>query len=762
MPISPTWPGVYVQEVPSGVRTITGVGTSIALFVGYTKTGPVDTPLLCTSYTDYVRNYSDDITAGDSARQVRLFFLNGGTQCYVLRVAEGAVPAAVTLNAEDGVSVLTLTARSAGTRGNFIRAAVTYGGSQPEDTFNIELFRWEALTNGTLVARDAEVWRGLSMDPDSGAYAPRVLEANSKLVTAAAPAVPSPAPNARSYAMKQQRFADVFAATATGTPPSNQVLMSIDGSIFVPVSLPTDPAIADRNAYASRLRDQMTTDFGHWGITLDAGVSVGWEGSAPASEYLYVQSTTGNVLVRRAPTADAATVLGWGVDQGGIEVSRFAHRRPAATGATLQSPDFAFFDLLEANTAAALTLDRYDAAGAAVPTTVNAAWDAGTPLLEILGKIRDAVVAGPTPAPGETWPWTSELWGYRLAILPTGTGPDDNRIAHLSWAPPGSPVIRDNVRYYSVGFGGAGFQTGGELGADGQAPKTADFYDHAYDVARRDVDLFNLLVLPRSADPVGVSLEALWPNASVFCQERRAFLLMEPPVAWVGAQKASTDVTALRIGLSKQYAALYHPRIAIQEGRMRTYLGPTGAVAGLMARIDSARGVWKAPAGIEADVRGVVGLAEQFSDVENGVLNPLGINVIRSFPNGIVVWGARTMDGQDDASSEYKYVPVRRLALYLEESLYRGLKWVVFEPNGEPLWAQIRLNVGAFLQGLFRQGAFQGATPQQAYFVKCDAETTTENDRNLGIVNIWVGFAPVKPAEFVVLTLQQMTGQVEV
>ncbi len=191
-------------------------------------------------------------------------------------------------------------------------------------------------------------------------------------------------------------------------------------------------------------------------------------------------------------------------------------------------------------------------------------------------------------------------------------------------------------------------------------------------------------------------------------------------------------------------------------------MGAGGAVAGLMARIDGARGVWKAPAGSEADLRGVVGIERRFSDDENGILNPKAINTVRVFPEGIVNWGARTMDGDDQFQSEYKYIPIRRTALFIEESLYRGLKWVVFEPNDEPLWAQIRLNVGAFMNGLFRQGAFQGAKPSDAYFVRCDAETTTQDDRNRGIVNVWVGFAPLKPAEFVVLYLQQMAGQIQV
>jgi phage tail sheath protein FI len=172
--------------------------------------------------------------------------------------------------------------------------------------------------------------------------------------------------------------------------------------------------------------------------------------------------------------------------------------------------------------------------------------------------------------------------------------------------------------------------------------------------------------------------------------------------------------------------------------------------------------VWKAPAGTEASLSGITSLATSLTDGEQGFLNPKGINVLRNFPvYGPVVWGARTLAGNDDRGSEWKYIPVRRLALFLEESLYRGTQWVVFEPNDEPLWAQIRLNVGAFMHDLFRQGAFQGLSPRDAYFVKCDKETTTQNDINKGIVNILVGFAPLKPAEFVIIKIQQIAGQVQ-
>ncbi|MGD2011668.1 MAG: phage tail sheath C-terminal domain-containing protein, partial [Desulfobacterales bacterium] len=195
--------------------------------------------------------------------------------------------------------------------------------------------------------------------------------------------------------------------------------------------------------------------------------------------------------------------------------------------------------------------------------------------------------------------------------------------------------------------------------------------------------------------------------------------------------------------------------------RLRS-VGASGTIAGLYARTDATRGVWKAPAGIEAALRNVPDLDYRLTDPENGQLNPLGFNCLRTFDViGNVCWGARTLVGADQLASEWKYVPVRRIALFIEESLFRGTQWVVFEPNDEPLWAQIRLNVGAFMQNLFRQGAFQGTTPRQAYLVKCDAETTTQNDINLGVVNILVGFAPLKPAEFVIIRIQQLAGQVE-
>lgn len=215
----------------------------------------------------------------------------------------------------------------------------------------------------------------------------------------------------------------------------------------------------------------------------------------------------------------------------------------------------------------------------------------------------------------------------------------------------------------------------------------------------------------------------------------------------------------------KNYSAFFFPRIKIPnplKNNLVEEFVPCGAIAGVFARTDAERGVWKAPAGIEATLSGVHELSYTLTDDENGNLNKQGINCIRTFPFiGNVIWGARTAEGGDSLASEWKYIPVRRLALYIEESLFRGSKWVVFEPNDEPLWAQIRLNFGAFMHNLFKQGAFMGKTPREAYFVKCDRETTTQNDIDRGIVNIIVGFAPLKPAEFVIIKIQQIAGEIQ-
>jgi phage tail sheath protein FI len=299
---------------------------------------------------------------------------------------------------------------------------------------------------------------------------------------------------------------------------------------------------------------------------------------------------------------------------------------------------------------------------------------------------------------------------------------------------------------------------GGVVGSNGTAPASADFLGvesaKTGIYALENVDLFNLLVLP------GVEDAGILATAVAYAERRRAFVIVDLPATTDTLAEAEAWLGGTGQSLRSRNAAAYFPWYREPDplmGNVVRAFPPSGALAGLYARTDSERGVWKAPAGTEANIRGAVGLTSTLTDRENGVLNPQGLNVLRTFPTiGTVAWGARTLRGADLFADEYKYIPIRRLALYLEESLYRGTQWVVFEPNDEPLWSQIRLNLGSFMHTLFRQGAFQGRSPREAYFVKCDRETNPQADVDRGIVNIAVGFAPLKPAEFVILRIQQI------
>jgi Bacteriophage tail sheath protein len=348
------------------------------------------------------------------------------------------------------------------------------------------------------------------------------------------------------------------------------------------------------------------------------------------------------------------------------------------------------------------------------------------------------------------------------------------------------------VNTANVTDGADGFQNlvdgsdGGLLDIDGTVLEPAAFANAIangdgtgalYALDRIAPEIFNILCIPATAKLDVGSMTQVITAAEDYCEKKRAFLIVDLPPSTQSQNPHAPKQTLVNTpdsmvqwmnnfdSLRHQNAAIYYPQLQIFDplnGNRPREVGASGTLAGIYARTDATRGVWKAPAGTEATLVGAT-LRIQLTDDENGDLNPLGINVLRNFPIfGNISWGARTLVGADQQTSEWKYIPVRRTALFLEESLYEGLKWVVFEPNDEPLWAQIRLNVGAFMQNLFKQGAFQGTTPRDAYLVKCDSETTTQNDIDLGIVNILVGFAPLKPAEFVIIQIQQLAGQIQV
>jgi uncharacterized protein len=635
MPIAPTYPGVYIEELPSGVRTITGVSTSVTAFLGSFSRGPLNTPVQVFSVADLERNFGPLVSSSRAGYGLRQFFTNGGSEAWVVRVASGA-PAAAAIAIKNqvtgGAAVLRAEAFSEGAWGDNIRVDVDHETNDPA-TFNLTASEVDA-GGRTLVT---ETYRNLTLDATAPNFAKAVINGSSRLVKV-----------------------DSLTTTAGARP-------AMTGTT-------TSAALTDAGA---------------------AGLA--------ATKDLQVVVNGSNVgpPVRLGPAEQRSTVLALA----NVLQSRIRAADPALQGVTVTGVRNGTSQFL---------------------------------------RVRS--------------PRSSDV------ITFTGDLAADIKLDSA------------NVQAYSLGGTASGAQvtpTGGQArGADGGLPDAAALIGsqaaRSGIYALENVDIFNILCIP-DLDRLGdANAAAVIATAEGYCAGRRAFFILDVPQP---ENAPRDDVVEIKTWLDQnanlrhRNAALYFPRPVVPDpvNDFRPLAIPaSGTIAGLYARTDAERGVWKAPAGTDAVLRGVRSLEAKLTDAENGTLNPLAINNLRTFPvYGAVCWGARTLEGADQQASEWKYIPIRRTALFIEESLFRGTKWVVFEPNDEPLWAQIRLNVGAFMHDLFRQGAFQGKTPRDAYFVKCDGDTTTQTDRNLGVVNILVGFAPLKPAEFVVIQIQQIAGQIE-
>jgi phage tail sheath protein FI len=635
MPVTPTYPGVYIEELPSPVHTIAGVATSIAAFVGYTASGIDNRAQQILSFADYERLYGPLASDSELSYAVQQFFSNGGSQAYVVRTPRVGA-AAATFNVGD----FTFTALSTGAwaNGNILVDVDTSGAADIE-TFNLTVTNLvdgtiEKFSNVTVNTQKKNYFVAVVNDPDTG----------SELISASATGGPSTPPPSTGVI-------GTNALTAVAAQLGTSTKANADYSLTITTTAPSTPPAA-----------------------LSQPIKI-FANGAPVP-----QSVTG-LAAQVQQVVNTALGVVW-------------------PGAYVQCTAYGN----------ALRINAY------------------------LPGYIDAVLA---------------FGGNAATLLGLGAGASAND-AHYALA---------------SGSDGTGLPVNAQLIGD-QASFTGIY-------ALDKVDLFNILCIPdatRASASDQFSLDAnldpvsIYANAISYCDQRRAMLLLDPPPA-VKNPSAALDWKSSTIGVHDKNGACYFPRVRLADAnndyQLRTF-APCGVVAGLWSRIDASRGVWKAPAGTEAILTGVQSLVYKMSDAENGVLNPLAVNCFRSFPiYGNICWGARTLVGTDAEGDQWKYIPVRRLALYIEESLYRGTKWAVFEPNDEPLWAQLRLNVGSFMHDLFRQGAFQGQTPADAYLVKCDSTTTTQNDIDLGRVNILVAFAPLKPAEFVVIQIQQLAGQLQ-
>jgi hypothetical protein len=658
MPVTPTYPGVYIEELPSGVRTISGVATSITAFIGYVPRGLDNRAKRISSFADFERNFGGLASDSEVSYTVQQFFSNGGADAYVVRIPKAdAVAALITLKDGKGgaeKNSLAFTALSKGAWANSVLIDVDYGGISATDTkaFN--------LTITDLVTRAVEYFPKVTMDSTKSNYVEAVVNDEDN-----------------GSAMVSVKVADAAAGRpmATGSAGGDITLGDVKNDKDYTLKITSDVP-------ANKIKDVVVT-------------FIAKDEEKPTSVVGICR-----LLERKANAALAKVLPGAAI-----------RCVPSASGNGIRL--YADFSP------------------------------------ELLPDALDAEIT-----------------------LAAGTPNDAAAILKLN-----APTT--NVSHFRMGAGRAvAAQSGATLGVDGtQLPNTAGLigspsaFSGIY--ALDKVDLFNILCIPEATRASAgnpsvldstVDPDAVFTAAMDYCKKRRAFLIVDPPPN-INTPDRAVEWKSSGLDVHDTNGAAYFPRVRLQDPlndfQLRTF-APCGVIAGLYARTDVARGVWKSPAGVEARLNGVASMVYNLNDSENGLLNPLGLNCLRTFPiYGAVCWGARTLTGADDEASEWKYLSVRRLALYIEESLFRGTQWVVFEPNDEPLWSQIRLNLTAFMHSLFRQGAFAGQTPRDAYLVKCDRETTTQDDINRGIVNILVGFAPLKPAEFVIIKIQQLAGQLQ-
>lgn len=752
MSVQTSYPGVYVQEVPSGVRTITGVSTSVTAFVGTAKRGSINRAIQIFSYADFERRFgglSKDMELGYAVRQ---FFLSGGTQAIIVRLAKDPVTASTEL--ENGgsasVKVLKIEALDAGKDGNNIEIRISHSANNPDSHFNLTV-NYTSADNPS--DSKSEFFENLSMNHAHPRFVERRVNNFSSIVKVATmfdPTTITDKGTSESGDLSTLAIGDIDAT-------HNKLRVVVNGLEPVAIQLPVP--LADLAAVCTAIKTQVKNvgtansedawiDFD---CTESGGIITLTSGVGGENSRVEVLSGLG---------ADATARLKLGLANGGKEIDAVAALRPQEipNNGTLISGNIA--SLPGSGSKFRISIDGRPTDEVAISITGLAGAN------ELATRIQNAVRALKPSIPGYnaftcTASSNGASFSLTLASGSRGTGssilvsaaPGDTLAETLKLLSPEANQSLPN-NFFLAGGSESSF-TDSEaynIYIGSQADRTGIY-------ALESADIFNILCLPGINDP-GILMDS-----EAYCRSRRAFMIIDAP----RSAKRPEDMKNAMAGADlpkSDHAAVYFPWIEVSDplnGGQPRLSAPCGVLAGLYARIDSNRGVWKAAAGTEATLTGVRRLEYPLTDGENGLLNPLGVNCLRIFPaSGPISWGARTLAGNDQLASEWKYIPVRRTALFIEESLYRGLKWVVFEPNDEPLWSQIRLNVGAFMHNLFRQGAFQGQKRDDAYFVKCDKETTTQNDINLGIVNIWVGFAPLKPAEFVILYLQQMTGQIQV
>lgn len=868
MPIQVTYPGVYIEELPSGQHTVTPVATNIAAFVGRAPIGPTDVPVTIFNFGDFTRAFGGLSFDYPLSYAVQDFFANGGSQAIIVRLFEPA--------SGDGVAQL-----------KFPVPPLTL-----PDGWRLDA----AVSVGATQLTVAEPSGGAEGEPDVGMQVTVGGDPTPYLVTGFTPADPSkkqqssitvvPAliagyqkctpltftagSSASGWKVSSQSGVQVTLLGGSGVPElGDNLQVGSDPTVYTAISEPTisgtDPSTMQ---LVLTITPKPATPFASGAVVIVSSpqalpLPVGWEidqctgpksglwtlslingqGAPIAGDWFTVGAQATPVYVVKAyrpltPTApDQIDFVR--LDGNPVDGTALCHccaptfTRPAPTNWSIKSgPKIGATSFTVASTSASTGVidigDTFTVGGGDTLVYSVRHIDQATNVVYFLPPADTAFnstnnltfqppLALKAANPGK--------WGNRLSARTDLTGitaatakqfsqydleqvdlfnltltledargklvakerylnlsvrnsgsaarfpnrvdrvlaSQSNlaRVARLSAVPPGDGASVQGVG----GDDGTNLATTTYLGD--QSKKTGLYMlEH--------VQLFNLLCIPpdrRIFPEVPDEEQDLDPlvrqAAAEYCASRSAFYIVDPPVDWKNKARQGqiSEISPEHVGITgtsaggvevARNAAVYFPRIWKEDVLMKgqpALFAPCGVIAGVMAATDVSRGVWKAPAGVDAGMANVLKLEVSLTDDENGQLNPLGINCLRNFPIiGPVVWGARTLRGADQFEDEYKYIPVRRLTLFIEGSLMRATQWAVFEPNDEALWSSLRLTAEAFLADLSRQGAFYN------YKVTCDATTTTPDDISNGIVNILLQIAPVKPAEFVVIQIQQTAG----
>jgi len=649
-------PGVYIEEIPSGAKTIEGVSTAIAAFVGPARKGPAGEAHLIHSLDEYTATYGAIASETDHmGLAVTAYYLNGGKDAYIARLVSTSPPAAASslpLVGENtgGANVLKVTASSVGTWGDEVRVRVKKAATT-DLTFTLEIGH---LANEKFTAD--ETYPNLSMNQASDDHALLRVNGVSQLVTLAFEPAADPDDGANQYQQGTLTSGTALGSGATvfsggsGIQDSMTLTLNIDGLGPKKITLGTKASLALTGANAA--------DGDLVAGAIKAAVIALAPSQTPYKDFNCVYGGDRKFVFTSGSDSSSSSVAVYAGDGSGTDLAAFLKLDPASSPVAVHG------------------------AAKVIPQALSGVGDSGVPL------------AG---------------------------------------------------------------------GAEG-APTAAD-YRNFFNQKLTKIRDASIIVLPGQSVPkTGAGNDAV-AAAIAHCEAtRNRMVIIDPEVGYELTDAGKVDTLALT---TSTYATLYYPWVKVSNPffnantnpKPTLTIAPSAFAAGMWSKIDGRRGVWKAPAGVETSLLGVAGLEYTVGDGEQDQLNPLGVNALRKMPGfGHVVWGSRTLSTKADP--EWRYVPVRRTAIYIEESVYGSIQWAVFEPNDHKLWASLRLNIGDFMNGLWRSGAFQGEKASDAYFVRCGlGDTMVQADIDRGQVIVIVGFAPLKPAEFVIVRIQQKVAQ---